>query len=208
MKTYPPIRGSYGQEFVGIGEAYVFDKIDGSLIRAEWTRKKGWMKFGSKKRLLDTTDLLLGGAVGVFEKTVAEPLAKLAKDSRWQHLIVFMEYHGPSSFAGDHDEKEEKQLTLFDVCPDKRGVVGPRRFLKLTKNVDVPVATLLGTYNWTRGFVQQVRDGELDGVTFEGVVGKVGDGHSLLMAKAKTQAWVDKVYDKFGKQMGDSIVFS
>jgi hypothetical protein len=48
-----------------------------------------------------------------------------------------------------------------------------------------------------------VRAGGLSGLTFEGVVGKAGasvserragrDRFGLIMAKAKTQAWIDKV---------------
>ena len=31
---------------------YVFDKLDGSNIRAEWNPKKGFYKFGSRSQLL------------------------------------------------------------------------------------------------------------------------------------------------------------
>ncbi len=48
MKTYPSIDG----KIVG-KDVYAFDKLDGSNIRAEWTRKtKSFVKFGSRKRLL------------------------------------------------------------------------------------------------------------------------------------------------------------
>jgi hypothetical protein len=208
MKAYPSIPGSMGQDFRTIPGAYIFDKLDGSQVRAEWTKKAGWSKFGSKKRLLDTTDLLLGDAVAIFNATMAEPLTRLAVDNRWRYLIVFMELHGPGSFAGQHVKGEKKTLTLFDLCPDKKGVVGPHQFLRLTRKLDAPVVTLLDQRNWTQGFVQEVRDGKLPDVTFEGVVGKAGDGHKLVMAKAKTQAWIDKVYATFGPGMGDKIVYS
>jgi len=38
---------------------------------------------------------------------------------------------------------------------------------------------------WNDELVARVRRGELPGVTFEGIVGKAGDGHGLVMAKAK-----------------------
>jgi hypothetical protein len=208
VKSYPSIPGSIGQDFRAIPGAYIFDKLDGSQVRAEWTKKAGWAKFGTKKRLLDTTDEHLGEAVTVFRATMEEGLTRLARDNRWRHLVVFMELHGPGSFAGQHVEGEEKTLTLFDLCPDKRGVLGPRQFLRLTRKLKVPVVELLDQRNWTQGFVQEVREGNVPGVTFEGVVGKAGDGHKLVMAKAKTQAWIDKVYATFGEGMGNRIVYS
>ena len=139
---------------------------------------------------------------------MAAPLARLAWDNRWQHLIAFMEFHGPGSFAGTHVPADPKQLTLFDLCPDKKGIVGPARFLKFTGKLSVPVAVCLGQQNWTRGFVQRVRDGMIPGITFEGVVGKAGDGHALVLAKAKTQAWIGKVYARYGQKDGDAVVNS
>jgi hypothetical protein len=43
MKTYPSIsRDIVGQPI------YAFDKLDGSNIRAEWSKKNGFHKFGSR----------------------------------------------------------------------------------------------------------------------------------------------------------------
>ena len=46
MKHYPKIeyynKGLYGRDIIG------FDKLDGSNIRCEWSRKRGWYKFGTK----------------------------------------------------------------------------------------------------------------------------------------------------------------
>ena len=49
MKQYPSI--SHDIRSV---QAYAFDKLDGSNIRAEWHPKKGFWKFGSRTRLLGT----------------------------------------------------------------------------------------------------------------------------------------------------------
>ncbi len=41
---------------------------------------------------------------------------------------------------------------------------------------------------------QTFRENEIPGITFEGVVGKAKDGrHDLIMAKAKTKLWIEKV---------------
>ncbi len=205
MKLYPSISRSTGQDFRQF-EAYVFDKLDGSNLRVEWTRKRGWFKFGTRQRLFDETDEVFGEAIPLFRNTLADDLEKVARDERWNMITVFMEFWGDGSFAGDHVAGEPKRLTVFDVNPYKKGILGPKHFLKLFGHLPIP--KFLGRYNWTRGFVDRVRAGDVEGITFEGVVGKGGDGHKLVMAKAKTQAWIDKVLEKYGIEQGQKIINS
>ena len=205
MKDYPSIPRSTGQDFREF-DAYVFDKLDGSNLRWEWARKSGWYKHGTRTRLFDETDEVFGGAIAIFQRTLAEPLIKIARDERWERMIVFTEFWGPRSFAGLHEPEDEKQLTLFDVNPYKKGILGPKQFLKLFGHLNVP--RFLGTRRWTRGFVEHVRHGEISDITEEGVVGKGGEGHKLVMAKAKTQKWIDRVLAKYGEEEGRKIVDS
>jgi len=44
MKSYPSIPGKHTN---GI-PLTVFDKLDGSNIRAEWSKKRGFYKFGTR----------------------------------------------------------------------------------------------------------------------------------------------------------------
>lgn len=206
MKDYPSIPASTGQRFTEF-DAHVFDKLDGSNLRFEVTPQKGLVKQGTRTRLFDGTDLVFGGAIDVFNKTLAEPIRKLAKDQGWQRVIVFAEFWGQGSFAGTHVPTDPKRLTVFDLNPYKKGILGPREFLKVTK--DLPdCASYLGLFRWTRGFVQQVREGQLPGVTLEGVVGKAGEGHDLQMAKAKTQAWIDLVKQKLTPEEAERLLNS
>jgi hypothetical protein len=46
---------------------------------------------------------------------------------------------------------------------------------------------------WDEALIECVLHNELEGVTCEGVVGKMGDGHKRLAVKAKTQAWKDAI---------------
>jgi hypothetical protein len=202
MKSYPSIARGF-EEF----DAYIFDKLDGSNLRMQWSRKKGWYKFGTRTRLFDSSDEIFGPAIGLFDNTLAKPLHDIAKAERYDELVVFCEFWGPNSFAGLHESSDEKQLTLFDAAPYKQGLLGPRDFLKLFGHLNIP--KFLGKHNWTRGFVQQVRDGAIDGVTFEGVVGKAKEGrHDLIMRKAKTQAWVDKVKQRYSPEDAEKIISS
>ena len=100
------------------------------------------------------------------------------------------------------------RLDLIDVTPYKQGILGPAEFVKLFG--DLPSAKLLGRFNWTRGFVERVWNGEIEGVTFEGVVGKTGHGktHDLVMAKAKTKAWIDKVKARYAPDEAERIAKS
>jgi hypothetical protein len=205
VKSYPSIpqnRGRTLREFA----AHVFDKLDGSNLRFEWDRKRGWHKFGTRTQMLDRAHPALGAAIDVFERTLAEPLARLATDQRWQELVAFAEFWGPRSLGGRHEPDDPKSLTLFDLSPHKKGILGPEEFLRLCGALPTP--RYLGEFAWTGAFVERVRRGELPGVTLEGVVGKAGAGHRLTMAKAKTQAWIDRILARYGDVEGAAIVDS
>jgi hypothetical protein len=77
MKAYPSIPRSTGMTFQEIPNAYVFDKLDGSQIRVEWSRKRGWYKFGTRTRLFDQTDGQFGRAIPIFQRTLADQVAKI-----------------------------------------------------------------------------------------------------------------------------------
>src|SRR5260370_32255438 len=85
MKEYPSIPAA-GHLLARSAEDYLgrpfvaFDKLDGSNIRAEWDHKRGWHLFGSRRRLLDESQPLLGRAIGLIRDTCAEPLARVLVD--------------------------------------------------------------------------------------------------------------------------------
>lgn len=208
MKSYPSIPRSRGQSFREIRSATIFDKIDGSTIRAEWSSKRGisWSKFGTRDRLVDASDPVFGVTEEIFRRDWEEALSRIASDNGWDRGVCFFELYGPSSFAGRHDEKEAKRLILIDVAPHKKGILGPRDFLDIFGGLDIP--SVVDVRNWTRDYVERVWRGEIDGVTFEGVVAKGGEGHRLVMAKAKTEAWVLKVKELFSPEEAERIINS
>lgn len=191
MKTYPSIEKTYTH----ISNAYIFDKLDGSNLRFEWSRKQGWHKYGTRRRMFDETDEQFKHAIPIFHNTIAQQAEKIAKEERWDRVVVFAEYHGPNSFAGTHtDPPELMRLDVIDVSPHRYGILPPDQFLKLFDG-KLPTAKFLGRRNWGPEFVQEVYNGTIEGVTFEGVVGKSGGSksHDLVMVKAKSKAWIDKV---------------
>lgn len=205
MKSYPSIPRDF-RDF----QAYCFDKKDGSNLRFEFSKKKGWYKFGTKTRLLDTSDPTFGPAIPLFQSTLAEPLTKIARDNRWESVIVFAEFWGKESFAGYHVDGDPKTLSLFDVAPYKQGILPPKEFIKLfVENPNVPTVDFIGQYHWTRGFVDRVWNEDVPGLSFEGCVGKAGSKHSdLVMAKAKCRRWIEKVKGKFTQDEAELLINS
>ena len=193
MKTYPSIPKHY--DFVG-EPVWAFDKIDGSNIRTEWSKKKGFWKFGSRKRLLGTDQDILAQAEPTFIEQHGEELERIFVDNRWREKVtVISEFHGPSSSFGQHVRGEKFRCTIIDIWIHKKGQLPPRDLVKLFENTDIDVAPLLYRGPLSAEFIEQVRAGELPGVTFEGVVCKgrqVSPGRRL-MCKVKSQAWLDQL---------------
>ncbi len=205
MKSYPSIpRSLRGRK--AVRRLHLFDKLDGSNMRFEWSRTGGWTRFGTRHRLTDETHPIWGSAMALFQASLADPIARVATDQGWDALVAFGEFWGPNSIGGQHDASDTKRVTLFDVAPYRRGLVGPERFLDWFGELDTP--RYLGEHDWDDALVDSVRRGDLPGVSFEGVVGKAGDGHRLVMAKAKTQAWVDRVLERYGEEDGAKVVNS
>lgn len=204
MKSYPSIPNCNGQGFRGLGVVDVFDKLDGSNMRFEFSRKRGWYKAGCRNRMIDATDPQFGDAFTWFHENLGDAIIECFKKVP-QRLIVFGEWWGPQSFAGIHEPGDDMRITLFDATTN--GWMSPSEFRK-TFEGKVDTAKHLGQYNWTRGYIQRVRDGEQHDVTGEGVVGKTLQGGQLLMGKAKTQEWLDRIYERFDEDQARKLAAS
>lgn len=194
MKSYPSITNIIRK---GV-PVFVFPKFDGSLVRAEWGKKKGFWKFGRKNGLLDDSNPLLARKVPyIFKEKYEEDISKILTDLRATKAILFGEFFGENSFAGSHEE-EQHTIMLFDIALDNSGLLEPKEFLRLTKNIDCAQAINYG--NFTDDLAEQVRNSSLPGMTFEGVIAKgsyVSPGLPLMF-KVKSQAWLDRLKNKCG----------
>ena len=216
MNEYPPIPAARGTAFREF-DAHLFDKLDGVNLRWAWRAGRGWHKQGTRTRLFDASDPEFGPAVALFSETLAAPLERIARKARWGSLLVFTEYHGPHSFVGLAPPGDPMMLTVFDAAPDEGDLLAPSDFRRAFEGV-ISTPAYLGFERWTRGLVERVRAGEMSGLTFEGVVGKTGasvserragrDRFGLIMAKAKTQAWIDKVQSLHDPQTARRILES
>ncbi len=192
MELYPSI-----PTLISTDPIYAFDKLDGSNIRAEWNRKSGFMKFGTRHRLLDPNEQPLGEAVELINNTYAEKLDKIFRKERYERATAFFEFAGDNSFAGFH-ENEKHIVTLFDLHVYRKGILPPKEFIKLFGNkVEIPNIVYEGKAN--DNFIQAVRHSEVEGMTFEGVVCKGGldKQRRPVTFKIKSYAWLDKLKNRF-----------
>lgn len=168
---------------------YVFDKIDGSHIRAEVNRKGLITKYGKRDSLLDDQTPFLREAEKLIPEKYGTTLAKVVRDNRWEKATFFFEFCGPTSFAGWH-VAEPHDVTLIDAEVHGRGFLEPREFVKVFKGVET--ARLLHVGNFTKEIADAVSEGRLEGMTFEGVVCK---GLPTFPGKFKWKnvAWLEKL---------------
>jgi len=203
MTTYRQIEGITKNKNIG-KSCYSFYKYDGSNLRWEWNKKRGFFKYGSRKRLFDGSDDQFGKALLLFKEKYEEPLSRILVDKfRQDKVVVFTEYFGENSFAGTHDENDEMELKLFDIHVIKKGVLSPKEFLKTFGHLDF-CAELLHEGNFNKEYIQKIRE-NIDGSLNEGVVVKGGKGHSLWMSKIKTLSFLEKLKKKESFDLIDNI---
>lgn len=198
MKSYPSIPSVNN---VGVHGEFctAFYKYDGSNLRFEWTRKRGWHKFGTRNRLFDRTDVDFGSAIDTFLEHTGpemEQIFKKEKDFRnAEQVIAFAEFVGPNSFAGRHDPADKKEVILFDVNIHKQGFMDPKSFYE-TFEPHVRTADVVYRGPLSAEFEKQVREGIIPGLN-EGVVCKGGYGHDLWMCKIKTNSYLEKLKERY-----------
>ncbi len=194
MKEYPSISRDVNKDL----SFYVFNKYDGSSIRAEWSKKKGFCKFGSRHTLLDENDKshFLYSAIPLFKETYADNLLPIFKELRAERATVFFEFFGPQSFAGNHVSTDNFEVILFDVDLYKKGIMMPDEFLEFFGDLKIPKVLHHGKIN--QEFVNAVKESRLEDMAFEGVVCKARNPKKTLqpvMFKIKSQAWLDKLHN-------------
>lgn len=191
MQQYPSI----GKEYIQGLDYYMFDKLDGSNVRVEFSLKKGFDKFGTRHKLMSDDSGIINLSKDLIIAT-EEQVHNIFKKNKWQNGTLFFEFAGPKSFAGFHEEDDEFKVHLIDAHIFKHGYLHPRDFLK-TFEKNIEIAKFLGIHKFSQPFLEIVKNGELEGMTFEGVIGKSENRNKLVRAKAKSSAWISKLKDKF-----------
>ena len=192
MKQYPSIPKGH----LAGKHTYLFDKYDGSNIRAEWSRKhKKFVKFGSRTQLIDNSSLILGESISLITYKYEKEMTDRFLKNRVEKAVCFFEFFGPNSFAGSHVEEDKKEVKLLDISLHPKGIITPKEFLKLTAGLDVAELLFEGFIN--QQIIESIENGTLPGMTFEGVIGKCNSGSPGLpdMFKIKNKAWLQKLRD-------------
>jgi hypothetical protein len=196
MKTYPKIEYNCGQ----FGDTvWAFDKLDGSNLRAEWNRKRGWYKFGTRTQMISESDPNFGVAIPIFLDKYGDDLESVFKKkySNIESVVVFGEFFGENSFAGQHDPGDKKDIVMFDVNLYKRGFITPGEFVDNFGHLDIPKLIYKGVYDLD--LIGEIRNSNLkEGVICKGVKKTKGD-EIVWMTKIKTNEWLLKLKEKYGQ---------
>lgn len=193
MKSYPSI----SKEIRSDVYIYCQAKYDGSLIRAEWSKKRGFYKFGTKKQLIDENVPIFGKSIKLIKDKYELDISDICKKQHWQDIICYFEFFGTNSFAGTHNIEDTFDVILFDADVYKHGLLEPANFKNIFKYLDTPKVLYEGHVNQT--LIDAIRNSTLDGMPFEGVICKGKNDKKTkqpIMFKIKSLAWLNALKEK------------
>lgn len=204
MKTYPSIQYYNKGQYNSI--CHVFDKLDGSNLRFEWSKKSGWYKFGTKNCLIDENHEHFGEGITIFLNKYADELTKLFKTEKLfrntEKFMVFCEFAGENSFAGWHDPNDKKDVILFDIWQHKKGFIPPAEFVEIV-SPNIHTVSFLGKFEYNDSLISTIQNNKFEnynlkeGVVCKGFLNKKGQDN-VWMTKIKTKEWLRQVKNKLG----------
>lgn len=179
-------------------------------MRFQWSAKQGWHLFGTRHRLFDKNDPEFGCAIDIFLNKYADDIETIIKKDKQirgaKEIIIFCEFLGPHSFAGQHDPKhpalcgiehnDPKDVVLFDVNVHKKGFLTARDFVNIFGHLHIPQIVYEG--NITNELIETVKQGKLG--SFEGVVCKGCQSkppHGIWMVKIKSLKYLEELKKRF-----------
>lgn len=208
MKSYNEIQGP---SKAPQSNCVAFYKYDGMNFRAEWSKKRGWAKFGTRHTMIDDSNEQWGRTIPLFMSKYSRDIEKVLREDKdfrgIETAIVFTEMFTDNSFAGwfpqldnsllpQFPTGEEAEMKLIDVSIHKKGMLIPRDFIRKFGHLDIPDIIYEG--NFSKQFIKDVWEGKYDlkeGVVAKGVLPtrRGNENHGLWMAKAKTKWWLDEL---------------
>jgi len=196
MKQYDSIE--YYGDYWG-SEIVAFDKLDGSNLRFEYSPKRGFYKFGTRKMMIDSKSTSFGFAIELFLKKYSEGFSRAFREKTYRNClsaVCYAELVGTKSAFGQHDfQNDVFDIVLFDVDIYKKGFVPPKQFIQDFGHLGIPRIVYEGTLN--REFVKSVRDNQFslsEGVICKGkkAMGRKGN-ERLFYCKIKTDDWFQRL---------------
>lgn len=213
MKSYNEI--DYYGNHMGL-PIIAFDKLDGSNLRFEWSRKRGFYKFGTRNMIIDQKHEQFGFAVDLFLEKYDKVLSATFKSHKNYRnalsFVCFAELHGEKSEFGWHDFGNDNfDITLFDISVYKKGYIEPKQFVDDFGAFGIPKVIYEGNLNTE--FINQVKANEFglsEGVICKGKIPNRKEPDNLFYCKVKTDDWFHrlrnkepKLYENELKQSGD-----
>lgn len=196
MSEYPVI--NYYGDYWSL-PIYAFDKLDGSNLRFEYSKKRGFYKFGSRNVLIDDTHDL-GRGIQIFRDKYEAELDKIfrSKDYRdIQSFVCYGEFVGKNSEFGRHDlMTDEFDVILFDIEQHKKGLIHPKQFIKDFSHLGIPAVIYEGNLNME--FIKDIKNNIYnlkEGVICKGTIKSKKDC-GLYYCKVKTNDWFDRLRNK------------
>ena len=196
MKQYESI--DYYTKYLG-SQIIAFDKLDGSNLRFEYSPKRGFYKFGTRKMMIDESSPF-GIGVQLFKDKYEADLTKIFKSKDYrdtQSFVCFAELIGTKSAFGQHDfDNDTFDIVLFDIDQQKKGLIPPKQFIKDFGHLHIPRIIYEGNLN--KQFVDEVKQNKFD--LSEGVIckGQIPNKkhNNLVYCKIKTNDWFSRLGDK------------
>ena len=204
MKQFQHI--DYFEKNLGL-PTIAFDKLDGSNLRFEWSRKRGFYKFGTRRCIIEEKTEFYGAGIRIFLDKYASELDKVFRYEykNTESFICYGEYFGPNSRFGFHDPTDKMDVVLFDIDQHKRGLIHPREFIKVFGSLHIPKVIYDGVLshalydkvysNSVEGFENQLQEGVICKTT-------INDNNfgNLHYCKIKTKDWLEGLKIKCGEE--------
>lgn len=201
MKSYNSIpfwnKGLFGENCIAQ------NKLDGSSMRFEWSKNSGFYKFGTKNTMISEKDENFGDGISIFLNKYNEDLNRIFRDKypKIINFVVFGEYFGENSFAGQHVKSDKKDVVIFDISVYKKGLMDVYEFMDKFGTLDIPEVIYEGKY--TMDFINDVRNNIYnlsEGVVCKGISKTKKNNDSTWISKVKSDHWLELVREKFGEK--------
>ncbi len=195
MKKYPTI-DYYGENWnlpiIG------FDKLDGSSLRFEWNKKRGFYKSGSRNVMIDENSEQFGLGVKIFKEKYSEKLSSIFTTKKYRDVLSFVcyaEFLGEKSAFGQHEFDNDKfDVVLFDIDRYKKGFVPPKDFVDDFGDLGIPKVVYTGNLN--KDLVARVKRNEFnlsEGLICKGKINTKKGVDQLYYCKIKTDDWFNRL---------------
>lgn len=201
MKSYPSISGPKNAPQMN---CHLFVKYDGSNIRAEWSKKRGWYKFGTRNHMLNESHPILGKSIDLFKSKYGSDLEQIFKTEKKfkgiENFIVFFEFFGTKSFAGQHFDDDKYDVVLFDVNPLRKNFLPAKQFIDIFGHLKI--AENISIVNFGPQLIDDVRNEKFSVESSfdiktripEGVICKgLQKNNNIWMCKIKTNRYLEEL---------------